>query len=456
MSIKIGCDKCSAKLSLKDLYAGRKIHCPRCSHVIQVPAAEEDPFADLNFQEEHEIGSQDSPDEGDPDDQLMPLPKLPKRKPKTSAPPAKGPSTEKSSRDGTKGQQTNAKLPSSPANLKWIFMGGGGAAIFLISIGVGYLLSSGSKPEPLIEADQTVAVEKNIATEPEQAPARTPEHTLVRKLEQPDENVVNKKSATKAPALSVSNKQKTLRDELAKMQKLIAAEDDREFFIHYAPIDELRKFQKAEAEGQSPPVVPRDSLKVAIAMVVEKPAEIDDSGLVAVFRAEGSRVVDPDWAVGPGYPGEIQEVIARAIAEIEHGDIKQFIKNMFPPDVLLVMFRNGPDHSTAPLMNQGSAMVVRMLEDLKKLQSLKPKIKADVAEFVLEAVVYEQNQRFAVRPFEEGRYPIPDRLIRFSMINKRWRFYDDGTLRKTGLLEDKGVQLRFERLGTSWRLAKYP
>ena len=144
-----------------------------------------------------------------------------------------------------------------------------------------------------------------------------------------------------------------------------------------------------------------------------------------------------------------------AVADIEKGQIKELISNMFPPDVLPTILRNGRDDNPVPYVDKDSAVMKLMLQDLKALLTSTPLIQENVAEFTLPPVQYPPNQIQQVRPGAE-RYRLRDRVIRFSRINGRWRFYDDGSFRQSGAIEESVAFLKLERNGDSWRLAEYP
>mgnify|MGYP003352419536 CR=1 FL=1 len=81
-------------------------------------------------------------------------------------------------------------------------------------------------------------------------------------------------------------------------------------------------------------------------------------------------------------------------------------------------------------------------------------INADTAEFTLPPLKYVADRHRLIRHTDQ--YPIPDRTIRFSKIDGKWRFYENGSLKKSGALDGNGTRLQFERTGDTWRLERYP
>ncbi len=296
---------------------------------------------------------------------------------------------------------------------KFWWLGAAGVAIGLIGgLGIGAIVFSNSSDD--VHAKATVPGDASVsgdATESSGTPAADAAPNSV-------------KLPAARPELTADQMAEAadIRRVLEKMKELITAQNDREFLIQFGPMDELRKLQSAESASQPLPEIPRDSLLKAIQAVSGGIADVGDSALLASVSSEiAGDSGDPQWAPGPGYDGDVSAVIAKSIAELEQGRIREFMLNMFPPDALRAMFRNGPERSFAAKADMNSALVVRTLQDLKSLAAEQPQITGDVAEFSLPAVEYTDQDVTQIRP-ALAQYPVPDRVIRFSKINGHWRF----------------------------------
>jgi hypothetical protein len=116
----------------------------------------------------------------------------------------------------------------------------------------------------------------------------------------------------------------------------------------------------------------------------------------------------------------VTAAIKAAIDDIEQGNVKDFIRNMFPVNAQLAMFRQGVNRAPAAIVDKDAGIMELMLKDLKALQSLSPNIQQDVAEFTLPPVEFvEKPNRKLILP---AGIPVvaPDRVIRFSKINGHW------------------------------------
>lgn len=457
MPLRVQCQHCDSRLSVREELAGKLVKCPKCCQGIRIPAVAAPGAADVphppvpkakpkprpapepvrpidefsSFDDDEQLQKFDD----DEDEEFFDDP--------YSHSAAKLPPSKKSTSLAARSEPATASIQKSntgPLKKFW-WLGAAGVAIGLIGgLGVGAIVFSNSSdnanatasvPGDKIESSETP--DADPAPIPGSLPAAQPELTADQLAEAAD-----------------------IRRVLEKMTELITAEKDREFLIQFGPIDELRKLQSAESANRPLPEVPRESLLKAIQAVSGEIADVGDSALLASVSVEVTGDTgDPQWAPGPGYDGDVAAVIVKSIAELEQGRIHEFMLNMFPPVALRVMSRNGTERSFAAKVDMDSALVVRMLQDLKLLTAEQPQITGDVAEFSLPAVEYAGNDVTQIRP-ALAKYPVPDRIIRFSKINGHWRFYDDGSLRQTGALDGSVIQLKLERVGTSWRLLSYP
>ena len=242
---------------------------------------------------------------------------------------------------------------------------------------------------------------------------------------------------------------------LSRMLQMLKDGKNREFLRDYAPIEEFHRLQAAESGSSPLPKIPSEILIPVIKGAIGQKAEITSDGKAASFLPASGKLIDPAWQPGPGYEGDVKAVIRSAIAEIEKGDINAFIRNTFPPDALQILFARNLENSAIPLIEKDSALITLMLRDLKDLEKKEAKITEETAEFTLPAIDYPKEQSQLVRPGAE-HYSLQPRVIRFSQINGRWRFYNDGSLRKSGMIEGTGTRLQLEQIGSSWRLSRYP
>lgn len=468
MPLKVQCKHCNSRISVRDELAGKQVKCPKCGQAIRIPPAasaasppklkerpqpEPDPepvpptdeFSSFDDDEHLQ-------DTNDDDSEFVDDPYG------DTAPARKIPPTRKSSGKAARNDSGAESLPTSNngfAKKSWMLAAACAAGGLLGGLLIGAFVFPDSSDE--VTAKETGPGSENNPSGPESTASTTGSTAAVT----PNSDAV----PTPTPGTLPAPRPELTADQLAeaadirrvleKMRELITAQDDREFLIQFGPIDELRRLQTAEAAGQALPEIPRNDLLRVIQAVSGEIADVGKSAMVASIRVETNDSGDPQWAPGPGYEGDVSAAIAKSITELEQGRIREFMLNMFPPDALRAMFRNGPERSLAAKADKDSALVVRMLQDLKSLAAEQPQITGDVAEFSLPAVEYTEADLPKIRP-ALAQYPVPDRIIRFSKINGHWRFYDDGSLRQTGALDGNVIQLNLERVGTSWRLVKYP
>ncbi len=444
MPLKIQCSACNSRLTVKDDLAGKQVKCPKCKTLIRIsaPSAAISPEATTL-----DIASGDEDYEEDEDDLFHD----PYGDVGSTLPPPKRSTTQRPAKTATPPKAaTSDRKPLLLAAL-------GSLAGVLLGLLLGFLVfRSSSEVTSTSNGSSAIVLEAGSADGVGQPPASPPAS-----------DAANAEIAKAAPApvkLPPPKPERTaeqlaeaadLKQVLGKIQQMIAAGEDREFLIQYAPVEELRKLQSAESRSQPLPEIPRDVILNAIQAVSTQVADVDGSAITATFEAETNAGSNSQWSPGPGYDGDVQAAIQSSLADLEAGKFRDFIVNMFPPDAVKVLFRNGPEQTQAAMINQESALVVRMLQDLKALAKQRPQVTGDVAEFSLSPVEYSQEQLRFIRPAGTF-YPTPDRIIRFSRIDGHWRFYDDGSLRKTGALDGNIVRLAFERVGASWRLVSYP
>lgn len=240
-----------------------------------------------------------------------------------------------------------------------------------------------------------------------------------------------------------------------RMLKLLKDGNDREFLRDFAPIEEFRKLQAAESGSSPLPKIPSDILIPVIKGAISQRPEMTSDGKTASFLPATGKLIEAAWQPGPGYEGDVKAVIRSGISDIEKGEVRTFIRNAFPPDALQVMFTRSFENSAVPLVEKDSALITLMLRDLRDLEKKEPKVTGDVAEFSLPAIDYPKEQAQLIRPGAD-HYSLQPRVIRFSLINGHWRFYSDGTLRKSGMIEGTGTRLQLEQMGSTWRLTRYP
>ena len=100
-----------------------------------------------------------------------------------------------------------------------------------------------------------------------------------------------------------------------------------------------------------------------------------------------------------------------------------------------------------------------MVEDLSTLAKAKPAIEGPTAEFNLPNIVKVARGR-NTENMEAGK-----RVIRFSLVEDSWRFFDsnantvaelDAALNRDAAGESLKSQLVLEKIGSDWRLSKMP
>lgn len=242
---------------------------------------------------------------------------------------------------------------------------------------------------------------------------------------------------------------------MSRMLKLLKDGNDREFLRDFAPIEEFRKLQAAEAGSSPLPKVPSELLISIIKGAIGQKPEMTSDGKTASFLPATGKLIEAAWQPAPGYDGDVKAMIRSAISDIEKGDVRTFIRNAFPPDALQVMFTRSFENSAIPLVEKDSVLVTLMLRDLRDLEKKEPKVAGEVAEFTLPAIDYPKEQAQLIRPGAD-HYNLQQRVIKFSLINGHWRFYSDGSLRKSGIIEGTGTRLQLEQMGSTWRLTRYP
>ncbi|MEZ6123712.1 MAG: hypothetical protein R3C49_11110 [Planctomycetaceae bacterium] len=250
----------------------------------------------------------------------------------------------------------------------------------------------------------------------------------------------------------------TPQNSLQAMNHLLQEGRFEEFLTLYAPIEAMRESRKQGRRDALLQQVASPILTKLIEDVRDGEVTLDESQQVATVQVQIQQDAEASGpAPAEGYGSDLKKAVDAAVTDLDAGRVFDFVQKMFPPEAIELMTAGPPGQSRLDMLTAESILVVRMLEDLKVLQSLTPTISGDTAEYVAGPFEHTVSDRQAVRPNPAGLQP-PDRRIRFSLLNGHWRFFA-GISAQTVQSATSGSSRRsvtLERVGQTWRLTKLP
>ncbi len=183
---------------------------------------------------------------------------------------------------------------------------------------------------------------------------------------------------------------------------LLEKEDYKLFIERYFPIEALREIRKDTqlntflAFLKQSPELRKSFLTRFKAMKTGKLMfRDDDKTMLAVLMTDASGVPKHDFGLRnpdnekipsyPGFPGDVKTALEGAVKALEAGEHEKFIENMFPDSEIHVTVNQDRQEALMARLKAHPQMVEKMVEDLKALQKLDPKLNAEgsKATFVL-------------------------------------------------------------------------
>lgn len=302
---------------------------------------------------------------------------------------------------------------------------------------------------------------------------------LMRSMSGPMGLIIAQESDSSKQQSTAGKSLKEKRDEAVKAEaKAAVAEMIRKLgkgeyveFIHqHSPIEEyLPAFRNGRAGQVSFSALPQ-FLKLSETLKNMQDAEItvDRSGKVVHFVKQEelkkadrpqSRYTSAEKPTAPGYGNDLAIAIESALQDLKAEKYEVFMTRMLPKSTILMMKADDRWDGMIESLSGDSPMIARMIKDLSILTEVKPVIADGTAEFTLPNVV----------PMARGRktedVEVGKRVIRFSLVDDSWRFFDsnantaaelDAALNRDAAGESLKSQLVLEKIGSDWRLSPMP
>ena len=257
---------------------------------------------------------------------------------------------------------------------------------------------------------------------------------------------------------------------IAEMIRKLGKGEYVEFIHQHSPIEEYVSAFRDGRAGQVPFSSLPQFLKLSETLKNMQDAEItvDRSGKVVHFvkkeelkKADRpqSRYTSAEKPTEPGYGNDLTMAIESALQDLKAEKYEVFMASMLPQSTILMMKADDRWDGMIQSLTGDSPMIARMIEDLSILATAEPVIADGTAEFILPNVV----------PVARGRktddVEIGKRVIRFSLVDDSWRFFDsnantavelDAALNRDAAGELLRSQLVLEKIGSDWRLSQMP
>ena len=257
---------------------------------------------------------------------------------------------------------------------------------------------------------------------------------------------------------------------VAEMIRKLAKGEYVEFIHQHSPIEEYVSAFRDGRAGQVPFSALPQFLKLSETLKNMQDAEItiDRSGKVVHFVKQEemkkadrpqSRYTSTEKPTEPGYGNDLAIAIKSALQDLNEQNYEVFMTRMLPQSTILMMKADDRWDGMVASLSGDSPMITRMIDDLSILAKADPVIADGTAEFTLPNVV----------PMVRGRktedVEVGKRVIRFSLVDDSWRFFDsnantaaelDAALNRDAAGELLKSQLVLEKIGSDWRLTQMP
>jgi hypothetical protein len=257
---------------------------------------------------------------------------------------------------------------------------------------------------------------------------------------------------------------------VAEMIRKLSKGEYIDFIHQHSPIEEYISSFRGGRAGQVPFSALPQFLKLSEALKNMQDAEIivDPSGKIVQFvkqeelsKAERpqSRYSSAEKPPDPGYGDDLETAIQSALEDLQSENYEVFMSRMLPRSTVLMMKADERWDSMVEALSGDSPMIERMIEDLSTLVEARPVIEGATAEFTLPNLVSVTRGR-TTEEVEVGK-----RVIRFSLVEDSWRFFDsnanttaelDAALNRDATGESLKSQLVLEKIGSDWRLLRMP
>ncbi len=260
------------------------------------------------------------------------------------------------------------------------------------------------------------------------------------------------------------------RTAVAEMIRKLGKAEYVDFMHQHSPIDEyISAFREGRA-GQVPFSALPQFVKLTEILKSMQDAEIvvDRSGKTVRFVKQEelpkadrlqSRYSSAEKPTEPGYGDDLTIAIESALQDLKAGNYEVFMAGMLPQSTVLMMKTDDRWDGMVQSLSGDSTIVTRMIEDLSTLVKATPVIDGATAEFTLPNVVsITRGRRTEIAE-------VGERIIRFSLIEGSWRFFDsnastanelDAALNRDATGESLKSELVLEKIGSDWRLSRMP
>ena len=257
---------------------------------------------------------------------------------------------------------------------------------------------------------------------------------------------------------------------VAEMIRKLGKGEYVEFLHQHSPIDEYVSALRDGRAGQVPFSALPQFLKLSETLKNMQDAEItvDRSGKLVHFVKQEeltkadrpqSRYTSAEKPTEPGYGNDLTIAIDSALGDLKAEKYEVFMTRMLPQSTILMMKADDRWDGMIESLSGDSPMIVRMIDDLSMLAKTDPDIADGTAEFTLPNLVPTVRGR-KTEDVEVGK-----RVVRFSLVEDSWRFFDsnantaaelDAALNRDAAGELLKSQLVLEKIGSDWRLSQMP
>ncbi len=239
-----------------------------------------------------------------------------------------------------------------------------------------------------------------------------------------------------------------------------------QFFIHYLPVDDLRKMRQdtspfRAAFGMAARQKETKQLIALLRLARRGKPEFRESNMVVTLRFEqgSEESSDPGSEEQPaaevagtidGYGGDLKQVLAAGINALEGGDTAGFVTHIFPLDEVKRMQITNTQNDLVHRIKQNPDMSKQMLADLKALSEVEPK--------------YNDEKSVATWEFGTKGKGKAYRRYSFEKVGGNWRFSGKQAKQaRAEIARQRGlkaggieIEISLERLGDKWRLYEMP
>ena len=260
------------------------------------------------------------------------------------------------------------------------------------------------------------------------------------------------------------------KEALAEMIRKLGKGEYVDFIHQHSPIEEYVSAFRDGRAGQVPFSALPQFVKMSETLKNMQDAEIivDRTGKVVQFVKQDelpkadqpqSRYSSAEKPTEPGYGNDLVIAIESALQDLKAEEYEVFMARMLPQSTVLMMKADDRWDGMVESLSGDSPMIERMVDDLTTLTKAKPIIDGATAEFTLPNVVQVARGR------NTENADVGKRVIRFSLIDDSWRFFDsnantaaelDAALNRDAAGESLKSELVLEKIGRDWRLLQMP